>query len=216
MVIFNVIFSIKIAAEFTLMMNLSRDIEVSYHTGERKQGEKDMEQPKRKGLRSGVMTEFTIFTNVKSGHEKAVREEIERATHDPRRAEAVQEIGTLHEARFVLFDNDRRLLFCSSFDGTWDKYIDDFASTYIANIFDAAFSHCEGYPGLTDPNIKDWFMANAREAVAYLTAYPDASVKEIWKALAVEKAFQEVLDNPAAEQALQAPALKPLLEQAAT
>lgn len=175
-----------------------------------------MAQVKRKGLKSGVMTEFTVITNVKPGHEQAVREALERATHDPRRAEAVQEIGTLHEARFVLFDDDKRLMFCSSFDGSWDKYIDDFATTYIANIFDAAFSHCEGFPGLKDPSIKDWFMQNAQEAVAYISAYPDATVKQIWKALAVEKAFEKVLDTPAAEQALQAPALKPLLEQAAT
>lgn len=179
-------------------------------------GEKDMEQPKRPGLKSGVMTEFTIFTKIKPGHGKAVREALNRARNDPRRAQAIQEIGTLHESRFALFDNDTRLLFCSSFDGSWDKYIDDFATTYIANIFDDVFSHCEGFPGIKDPNVKDWFMANAQEAAAYLTAYPDASVKEIWKALAVEKAFQKVLDNPAAEQALQAPVLKPLLEQAAT
>ncbi|HLG75645.1 MAG TPA: hypothetical protein VKX46_04485 [Ktedonobacteraceae bacterium] len=175
-----------------------------------------MAQLKRKGLRDGVMTEFTIFTKVKSGHEKAVRETIVQHSQNPRRREAIQEIGTLHEARFVLFDNDTRLLFCSSFDGTWDKYIDDFAATYIANLFDSAFSHCEGYPGIKDPGIKDWFMANAQEAVNYICAYPDATVKEIWKSLAVEKAYQKVLDNPAAEQALQAPALKPLLEQAAT
>ncbi len=175
-----------------------------------------MEQPKRPGLQSGVMTEFTLFTKVKPGHEKAVREAIERGGSDPRRAEAVQQIGTLHEARYVLFNNDTQLMFCSSFDGTWDKYIDDFATTYIANIFDAVFSHCEGYPGLEAPNIKDWFQANAREASAFISAYPDATVKQIWKALAVEKAFEKVLDNPEAEQALQAPALKPLLEQAAT
>jgi hypothetical protein len=175
-----------------------------------------MEHPKRPGLKAGVITEFTVYTNVKPGHEKAVRETIERTTHDPRRAEAVKEIGTLHEARFVLFDDDTRLMFCSSFDGSWDKYIDDFATTYIAKVFDTVFSHCEGYPGLTDPSIKDWFMKNAREAVAFICAYPDASVKEIWNALAVQKAFQEVLDNPAAEQALKAPVLKPLLEQAAT
>jgi len=176
-----------------------------------------MAQTKRPGLKSGVATEFTVYTNVKPGHEKAVREAIERATHDPRRAEAVQQIGTLHEARWVLFDNDTRLMFCSSFDGTWDKYIDDFASTYIANIFDAVFSHSEGYPGLNDPGIKDWFMQNAQEAVGYIRAYPDATVKEIWKALGVEKAFEKVLDNPQAQQALQqTPSLKPLLEQAAT
>ncbi len=175
-----------------------------------------MEHPKRPGLQSGVMTEFTLFTKVKPGHGQALRETLERARHDPRRAEAVQEIGTLHEARYVLFDDDTRLLFCSSFDGSWDKYIDDFATTYIANLFEAVFSHCEGFPGIKDPNVKDWFMANAQEASAFLCAYPDATVKAIWKALAVEKAFEKVLDNPEAEQALQAPALKPLLEQAAT
>lgn len=162
------------------------------------------------------MTEFTVFPKVKPGHGKAIREELERARQDPRRVQAIQEIGTLHEARWVLFDNDTRLLFCSSFDGSWDKYIDDFATTYIANIFDAVFSHCEGFPGIKDPNIKDWFMANAREASGYVCAYPDATVKAIWKALAVEKAFENILDNPEAEQALQAPALKPLLEQAST
>lgn len=175
-----------------------------------------MTQVKRKGLHDGVRTEFTVFTKVKPGHEKAVRETIVQASQSPRRREAVQEIGTLHEARFVLFDNDTRLMFCSSFDGTWDKYIDDFATTYIANLFDATFSHCEGYPGINDPGIKDWFMTNAQEAVNYICAYPDATVKEIWKALAVEKAYQKVLDTPDAGQALQAPAMKPLLELAST
>ena len=64
--------------------------------------------------------------------------------------------------------------------------------------------------------LKDWFMANTVEAVNYVCVYPTATVKDIWKALAVQEAFQEVLDNPEAEQALQHPALKSLLEQAAT
>jgi hypothetical protein len=48
-----------------------------------------------------------------------------------------------------------------------------------------------------------------------VTAYPKPTVKEVWKALALQKAFQQVLDTPGAEEALQHPALKPLLEQAA-
>jgi hypothetical protein len=175
-----------------------------------------MQNPRRPGLKAGVMTEFTVFANVKPGHERAVRETIEGTTNNPHRQEAVKDIGTLHEARFVLFDDDKRLMFCSSFDGSWDKYIDDFATTYVAGIFDAVFSHCDGFPGLSDPGVKDWFMTNAREAASYICAYPDASVKQIWKALAVQTAFQEVLDNPTAEHALQAPELKPLLEQAAS
>ena len=33
-----------------------------------------MEQTKRKGFRSGVQTEFTIFMNVKAGEGEALRE----------------------------------------------------------------------------------------------------------------------------------------------
>ena len=36
---------------------------------------------------------------------------------DPRTQEAVNQIGTLHEARFVLLDGGKRLMFASSFDG---------------------------------------------------------------------------------------------------
>lgn len=175
-----------------------------------------MEQPKRKGYRSGVQTEFTVFARIKPGEGQALRDALDQVKNDPHRAGAVQEIGTLHEARWVVFDNDSRLMFCSSFDGTWDKYIDDFAATYISHVFDVVFQHCEDYPGLNDPHVKDWLQSIGVEASAFLSAYPDATVKQIWRALAVEKAFQEVLDNPEAEQPLQDPALKPLLNLAST
>jgi hypothetical protein len=176
-----------------------------------------MGQRQRKGKRSGVLTEFTVITKVKPGHEKAAREVATGSPADMgRRDEALRALGTLHEARFVLFDNDTRLEFASSFDGTWDTYIDDFASTPVAELFDAVFSHCEGYPGLASIEaVKDWFMANTTEAANYVCVYPEATVKDIWKALAVQEAFQEVLDDPDAEQALEHPALKPLLERAA-
>ena len=47
----------------------------------------------------------------------------------------------------------------------------------------------------------------------YLAAYPEPTVQEIWKALAVNEAFQRVLDDPAAAEALQHPALEPLLDK---
>ena len=176
-----------------------------------------MEQPTRKGFRSGVQTEFSLLAHVKPGEAKALRDFFSGGSNHAASQRAIQEIGTLHESRFVLFDNDTRLMFCSSFDGSWDKYIDDFGTTFIAHVFDAVFSHCEGYPagGITDPGIKDWFMSIAQEALSFTSAYPDATVKQILKALTVDKAFEEVLDAPAAEQALQDPALKPLLELAA-
>jgi hypothetical protein len=83
--------------------------------------------PKRKGLKLGTRTEFTVIGSVKPGHQQALREAIKRRAADPRRREDAKKFGTIHEARVALIDNDTRLLFCSSFDGTWDTYIDDFA-----------------------------------------------------------------------------------------
>jgi hypothetical protein len=96
-----------------------------------------MEQSQRKGLSSGIITEFTVITKVKLGHEKAAREVAAGRPADmARRDEALRALGTLHEARFVLFDDDTRLEFAS---GTWDKYIDDFATTAVRELFDLSF-----------------------------------------------------------------------------
>jgi hypothetical protein len=87
-----------------------------------------MDNPQRPGLQDGVRTEFTIMAQVKPGHEQEVRETIERGQRDPSRVATAKALGTLHEARWVIFDQGRQVLFASSFDGTWDRYIDDFGS----------------------------------------------------------------------------------------
>jgi hypothetical protein len=72
-----------------------------------------------------------------------------------------------------------------------------------------------GYPGVKSPNIKEWFKEHTLVAGNFVAAYPEPTVKQVLKALALEEAFQQVLDNPAAAEALQHPELKPLLELAA-
>ena len=172
--------------------------------------------PIRPGLKAGVRTEFTVFARVRPGHERAIRQAIEDSFVDPRRDEAMKELGTLHEARHVLFDDDTRYVFISSFDGDWDKYIEDFAGSYSGVVLDRVLGHCEGFPGLQDPGVKDWIAGQEASAVGFAAAYPGATVRQVWRALAVERAFEQVLDDPAARPALQAPALKPLLDLAGT
>jgi len=48
----------------------------------------------------------------------------------------------------------------------------------------------------------------------FICAYPEPTVKQVWRALAVSAAFDQVLDNPDAAEPLQHPALKPLLDLA--
>jgi hypothetical protein len=125
-------------------------------------------------------------------------------------------IPTIHEARFVLFDDDTRLLFATSFDGPWDAYMDDFfTSGPTLQLFDSVFQHVEGYEGLPDLAAVKAFVLSAQETAAAYARNYGGTVKEIRKAERVNKAFQQVLDDPEAEAALQQPALKPLLDEAA-
>ena len=175
-----------------------------------------MAEDPRAGLQVGPnRTGFVFFVNVLPGHEKTLREYLTASQGSPDTAAGLEEIGTLHEFRWVMFDDDRRAYFASSFDGRFDQYIQDFAATRIGVLIDQALQHCEGWVGIADPGATEWFLEHAVPPVAYNSSYPDPSVKQVWKALAVQKAFQQVLDNPNAAEALQHPALKPLLEQAA-
>jgi hypothetical protein len=108
----------------------------------------------------------------------------------------------------------------TTFDGDWDVYINDFAASYVLDAWDKFLVHCEGYPdegkaSLTLDEIKDFLTVNQVTAADFTMTYPGYSVQEIKNALRVQTAFQEVLDDPRAAEALQHPALKPLLEQAA-
>src|SRR5207237_1677383 len=125
-------------------------------------------------------------------------------------------IATMHGAMLVLSDDDTRLLFAPSFDGPWDAYMDDFfTSGPTLQLFDAVFQHVEGYEGLPDlAAVKAFVLSGQETAAAYARNY-GGTVKEIRKAERVNKAFQQVLDDPEAEAALQQPALKPLLDEAA-
>jgi hypothetical protein len=170
-------------------------------------------QPERPGLTDGVSGEFTVMTRIKPGHVDALREVLASmagAERAPLRA-ALQQIGTLHDARHVIFDQDTRFMFASVFDGSWDTYIDDFAATAIGGNFDEIFSHSEGFPGMADPNVKEWFVAHQEPALAFVTSYPDLTVKQIWKDQRVSEAFQAVLDTPEFREALDNPANAALL-----
>jgi hypothetical protein len=169
----------------------------------------------RAGLEVGARTAFTFMVNVLPGHEKALRELIAAGQGRPEADAALKEIGTLHEFRWVMFDDDRRLMFASSFDGSWETYIQDFAATVIGEMIDRNLQHVEGWIGIKDPRVADWLLERAVPAVGYNTAYPQPTVKQIWQALALQQAFQQALDNPGAADALQHPALEPLLELAA-
>jgi hypothetical protein len=159
-----------------------------------------------------------LFFRVKPGHATALRDALHELQETPgyRPGEHNMAVATIHEARFVLFDDDTRLLFATSFDGPWDSYMEDFfASGPTLALFEVIFKHVDGYDGLPDLAAVQSLVLGAQvTAAAYARNY-GGTVKEIRKAERVNTAFQQVLDDPEAAGALQHPALRPLLDEAA-
>ena len=175
----------------------------------------DAPQP---GVMVGSTSEFSLFFRVKPGAAESLRAALRTLQETPgyRPGDYGIAIATIHEARFVVFDDDTRLAFITSFDGPWDSYMEDFfTSGPTLALFDAIFRHVEGFEGLPDLAAVKAFINGAQEpAAAYARNY-GGTVKEIKKALRVNNAFQAVLDDPNAATALGHPALKPLLDEAA-
>lgn len=169
------------------------------------------------GLTVGPTSEFSLFFTVKPGEGPDLRAALQELQNTPgyRDGDYNVAIQSIHEARFVLFDDDTRLAFITSFDGPWDAYMVDFATSGpTLALFDAIFSHTEGFNGLPDLEAVMSFISGAQQrAAAYARNY-GGTVKEIRRALRVNAAFQLVLDHPDAEEALSHPALQPLLNEA--
>ena len=165
----------------------------------------------------GPTSEFSLFFHVKPGQGRSLRAALDDLQQTPgyRPGDYDVAIKTIHEARFVLFDDDTRLAFITSFDGPWDAYMEDFfTSGPTLALFDVIFRHAEGFDGLPDlASVKKFILGAQQTAAAYARNY-GGTVKEIRKAQRVNAAFQRVLDSPDAAEALSHPALQPLLDEA--
>ena len=99
-------------------------------------------------------------------------------------------VGTLHVAHWVPFENNR-IGFFTVFDGSFDKYIQDFADkTSLA--FNLIFPHIiDGPPTPVQKNVQaflQWAMDNNYPAIGFYSAYPGLSVLDIRALLADRKA----------------------------
>jgi hypothetical protein len=147
----------------------------------------------RPGLKVGRSNEFTLMFNLKPGGAERMRKKMDD-TFRAQDQSFADRIGTLHDMRFVIFDNDTRLLFASTFDGDWDQYINDFA-TIIPDEIDLQFGEVDGYPGIHSPDIKDFIVKHQVQALYFYSAYPNASVRDVWKALKVKGGLDVILDS---------------------
>ena len=177
----------------------------------------------RKGKKSGPVTEYCALFHIKPGHTKQLIDEIlEGLSRRGDVRESYASIG-VHDARYVVLDEGTRLLITISYDLDFDPYFDDAIASLVggdtSQIPFRWIEHLEetpegGYDAMTWEEFKNFLVPCQTEADIFANT-DDASVQEIRKALRVQQAFQQVLDNPEAAEALQHPALKPLLVEAA-
>jgi hypothetical protein len=177
-----------------------------------------------KGLSSGVCNEFAAFLTVRPGHLQQLKEELSKRfptaqnLHPMIPRELLLKVAN-HHVKHYLFDNDQRLALILTFDQSFDTYFDDFLTVAGAENFYSWLQHCnevpEGLDKFSIAQIKDAMSGVQTQAFDYIEAVPDMTIQQIAKAQKLMQAFQQVLDNPDAAEALKHPALKPLLDEAA-
>lgn len=143
----------------------------------------------------GQVTELTVIAPLTPGAAPILRQVLSALQTTP--DSPVKQIGTIHFARWVIFDNDTRLLFTSNFDGSWETYLRDF-SIKTPEGMDRIFGHCEGYPegGCGDfEAFKSYVRKFQVPTDLFYAAYPEASVKAVVEALRVKKLTDEFLER---------------------
>jgi hypothetical protein len=173
-----------------------------------------------KGMFHGNISELTAFFHVKPGHEQQLREACQRFVNGLRNADprVIQKAG-LRDMRHAIFDGGTRLLWITAFETDWDPYIDDSLDmmgiqTWI-DWLQYTVEYDQSLATASYADVKRWIQSGQIQATSFFRADADLTLAEIKKAKRVKQAFDQVLDDPAAEQALQQPALAPLLAEAA-
>jgi cytochrome P450 len=173
------------------------------------QGEKTMSNPQSAGAAAAPVTQpapppatkdvhsyLTCITPVIPSRLERLKATLAQLS-DPSRTSPIAAISTIHFARWVLIDNDTRLLFTSNFDGTLDSYLDEFIEKASGGL-DAIWSNCEGYPagGAKDvAAFKKYVHETQFNNTLVYTAYPDATVREIKQALRTRRKFEDFLEE---------------------
>ena len=143
-----------------------------------------------------VKSLITAIADIKPGRLEELQSTF-AAFQTPELLAQLSNIGLIHFAHWAIIDNDTRLVFVTNFDGNWDDYLDEFIAKG-ADELDVVFGHCVGYPegGCRDvETFKQYIRDHEYKAAVSYTAYPDATVIDVQKALRIRQKFEAFLDE---------------------
>jgi hypothetical protein len=148
----------------------------------------------RVGKQSGNVSELTAIAPLKPGGAERLRRIFDLTNGN---MDGAQRVSTLHDMRFVFFDDDTRILFATTYDGDWDSYINDFA-TKIPELMDLLFANIEGWPGIDSPAVKDFIAGHQIDAAGWFVANPQVTVVDTRRFQRMDKALTAFLDEMSA------------------
>ena len=160
------------------------------------------------GSQVGPTSEFSLFFRVKPGEGASAASALGELQDTPgyRPGDYGMAVSTIHEARFVLFDDDTRLVVHHELRRPVGRLHGGLL--HLGADARALRRHLptrEGYDGLPDlAALKAFILSAQQTAAAYARNY-GGTVKEIRKAQRVNAAFQQVLDHPDAGRGAAAP-----------
>jgi len=133
----------------------------------------------------GRVNEITTVSKLKHGHVEIARLALDNSA--PIALRVLADIETIHYACWVILpmNGEHYLLFVSNYTGTFDKYIDDFATTLKLGLgLDAIWWNCEGWPGVENvERLKNFIRETTTSADLFYSAYPQATVRDVLKGL---------------------------------
>jgi len=104
------------------------------------------------------------------------------------------QLGTVHDLRIVLFDNDTRMLFAATYDSDFRPYVADVIAKAAPWLDEMFLDVLEGYAGANDPGFIEWVATYQIEADVWYASNPDLTARDIAKSGKMMKAFETLLD----------------------
>ena len=139
-------------------------------------------------MASAVQNPLTLIMNIKSAADyqqlNGLLQKLQSAPPalNPIRV-ALDKLKTVHFARFVFLANNTQLAVITTYDGSFDSYINDFIDE-IGDVFNALLAHMSDAPPLPVQKNRDAFLAyvtanDLRCIEPFYSAYPTSTVLDI-------------------------------------
>lgn len=146
-------------------------------------------------VKMGQANSMIVITDIVPGRVEALKVALEMIRNRKPADSPIAKINTIHYASWAIIDGGERLLFTTNFDGDWGAYLDTFLKEASVGL-NAIWENCREYPGAESPEkFKDYVKAHEVNVELFHAAYPEATVKQVQKAIGIQKKFKDLLGD---------------------